>query len=137
MISPASKLPQLYGQIVLIAEPNALIAMDLAATFSGWGAVPVLYHDLDGPAQLAAPALAKAALVDLPFSCEPLSGLIAALRQHGVPTALTTAGSADGVGGEFPGLPVFDKPVDYAVLAHWLGAVAASSECQGKPATGD
>ena len=136
MISPASELPQLCGQIVLIAEPNALIAMDLAATFVGWGAVPVLYYDLDGPAQLAAPALARAALVDLPLECAPLTVLIAALAEHSVPTALTTADAAHSIGGNFSGLKVFDKPVDYAALAQWFGTAAARSDCAEKTSTG-
>ena len=136
MMSPANELPQLSGQFVLIAEPNALIAMDLAATFSGWGAVPVLYFELDGPAQLAAPALAKAALVDLPLEREPLTQLLSALQQHGVPTALTTADGAHSIGGNFSGLKVFDKPVDYAALAQWFGAAPTPSESAGKTSTG-
>ncbi len=120
MISPACYLPYLCGKIVLIAEPNGLIAMDLAATFSGWGARPVLYCDLDGPAQLAAPGLADAALVDLPLDREPLAGLIQALRRRGVPTVLTTAGAAHNVSGDFPGLKIFEKPVVYPALAQWF-----------------
>ena len=136
MISPDNELPQLCGQLILIAEPNSLIAMDLAATFSGWGAVPMLYYDLDGPGQLAAPALATAALVDLPLKCEPLAGLVAALQRHGVATALTTADGVHSIGGNFSGMRVFDKPVDYAALAHWFGAAAARSGCAAKTSTG-
>ena len=126
MISPASGQPQLCGQIVLIAEPNSLIALDLAATFSGWGAQPLLYYDLDGAAQLAAFTVAQAALIDVPVDCEPLTDLIAALMGRGVPTALTTAGGATDLGGRFPGLAVFEKPVDYLALARWLCAATPS-----------
>ena len=136
MMNPASGQPQLCGQIVLIAEPNPLIALDLAAMVSVWGAQPLLYYDLDGPAQLAASTAAQAALIDVPLDCEPLTGLIAALLQHGVPTALTTAGGAADLGGRFPGLQVFDKPVDYLALAHWLCAAAPSAGIAEQSGTG-
>lgn len=136
MISPASGQPQLCGQIVLIAEPNPLIALDLAAMFSAWGAQPLLYYDLDGPAQLAAYTAARAALIDVPLDCEPLSGLIAALMQHGVPTALTTAGGAADLGERFPRLAVFDKPVDYLALAQWLCAAVPSARTAAQSGSG-
>ena len=136
MIDPASELSHLCGQIVLIAEPNPLIAMDLAATFSGWGAVPVLYYDLDGAAQLAAPGLASAALVDLPPDHGLLDGLIGELAHHGVPTALTSADGAHSFGGNSAGLKVFDKPVDYAALAQWFSTAGAPSEYARKTCTG-
>ena len=136
MISPASGQPLLDGQIVLIAEHNPLIALDLAAMFGGWGARPMLFYDLDGPAQLAACSLAKAALIDVPLDCDALADLIAALSQHGVPTALTTAGGAAGLGGRFPGLEVFDKPVDYRALAQWISAAAPSATRAMQSGTG-
>ena len=128
MISPACDLPYLCGKIVLIAEPNALIAMDLAATFSGWGARPLLYCDLDGPAQLTALATADAALVDVPLNREPLASLIQALKRRGVPTVLTTAGAAHNLSGEFPGLKIFEKPVVYPALAQWFCSAVSPQE---------
>ena len=136
MISPTYDLPQLDGQIILIAEPNSLIALDLAATFSGWGARPLLYYDLDGPAQMAAPTLAQAALIDVPLNCEPLVDLIGALNRHGVPTVLTTAGGTDSIGGRFPGLAVFDKAVDYLALAHWVCAAVPTAGIVKQSGTG-
>ena len=127
MTNPACDLPNLYGQTVLIAEPNPLIAMDLAATLTGWGARPLLYYDLDGPAQMAAPSVVGAALIDVPYTHQPLAGLIGALQQRDVPTVLTTAVGASFISDAFPGLHVFDKPVDHAALARWLSAAAQSS----------
>ena len=136
MISSARSQPQLCGQIVLIAEPNPLIALDLAAMFSAWGAQPLLYYDLDGPAQSAAPTVAQAALIDVPLDCGPLADLITALSQHSVPTALTSASGAAGVSGRFPGLAVFDKPVDYQALAQWISIAAPSAARAEQSGTG-
>ena len=136
MTVPACNLPSLCGQFVLIAEPNPLIAMDLAATLGGWGARPLLYYDLDGPAQSAAPAMVRTALIDVPHCHQPLAGLIGELQRRGVPTVLTTACGADFISGAFPGMHVFDKPVDYAALARWFSAAVqpawpAQKACNG------
>ncbi len=133
MIVPACDLPEFDGQTVLIAEPNPLIALDLAETLSGWGARPLLYHELDAPAQLAAPAMVQAALIDVPQFHQPLSGLIGELRRHGVPTVLTTAYGSEFIVGHFSGLAIFDKPVDYAALARWF-RVAAQPPALGRTA---
>lgn len=136
MTQSAGDLPNLCGLTVLIAEPNPLIALDLAATLGGWGARPSLYYDLTGPEQSSALDLVCAALVDVPSNHEPLSELIAALRRRGVPTVLTTACGADSIGGQFPEMKVFDKPVDYAALAQWFGGAAAPFEGTGETCTG-
>ena len=136
MTQSAENLPNLCGQTVLIAEPNPLIALDLAATLGGWGAQPVLYYDLDGTAQLAAPAMVQAALIDVPQFHQPLIGLIGELRRHGVPTVLTTAYGSEFIGGHFPGMALFDKPVDYAALARWFGAAVQPSWLARKACNG-
>ena len=136
MTQSAENLPNLFGQTVLIAEPNPLIALDLAVTLGGWGASPVVYYDLTGPEQSSALGRVCAALVDVPHNHEPMAGLIAALRRRGVPTVLTTACGAQSIAGQFPGLKVFDKPVDYAALAKWFGGAAASFGGTGEACTG-
>ena len=128
MPQASDALPNLAGQAVLIAEPNSLIAMDLSGQLREWGARPTPYYDLPGPEQTSALDAIGAALVDVPSDHEALSGLIAALRQRGVPTVLTTACGADNIEAQFPGLMVFDKPVDYTALAQWF--------CASVPAVG-
>ena len=132
MNQSAGGLPDLGGHTVLIAESNPLIALDLAETLGGWGARPSLYYDLTGLEQSSALALVCAAVIDVPSDHERLFGLISALRDRGVPTALTTACGAANIMAQFPGLKVFDKPVDYEALAQWFGEAVPSAACAGK-----
>lgn len=136
MNQSAGGLPDLGGHTVLIAEPNPLIALDLAETLGGWGGRSSLYYEQTSPDQLSALGLVCAALVDVPSDHESVLRLITALRDRGVPTVLTTACGADNIMAQFPGLKVFDKPVDYEALAQWFGGAVHSAACAGKACMG-
>lgn len=136
MTQSVGDLPNLGGQTVLIAEPNPLLALDLAETLGSWGARPSLHYDLAGLEQSSELDMVCAALVDLPSNHEPLAGLITALSRRGVPTVLTTACGADNIRAQFPGLKVFDKPLDYTALAQWFYGAVPSAECAGKTCNG-
>ena len=120
MPDPTANPPALNGRTVLIAEPNPLIAMDVAATIRGWGAEPLLYFELDSMQQEAVTQTVSAALIDLPDAHPLQTELIARLNRNRVPIVLTTAGRKDFIAAALPGLPVFEKPVDYAALAQWF-----------------
>ena len=122
MTDPACEAPKFNGQIVLIAESNPLIALDLAEMFRSWGARPQLYYDLVGSAQLAAPAMVQLAVIDIPHLYQPLVGLVDELRRRGVPTALTSVCGPEFVSRHFPGMIIFGKPVNCAALARRLNS---------------
>ena len=126
MSGSAENLPELTGGTVLIAESNPLIALDLAETVVAWGAQPLLYNDLSAQQQADVPGKVCAALVDLSQFHQHQARLIDALREHNVPTVLTTAWQLDIIGRQFPGMTIFEKPVNYQALANWF---ADSSEC--------
>ena len=126
MSGATANMPDLTGGTVLIAETNPLIALDLAETLRSWGAQPVLYNDLSAQQQVGAPGNLCAALVDLNQFCRQEAGLIDVLRQSNVPTVLTTAWQLDIIGSQFPGMTIFEKPVNYEALAKWF---ADFSEC--------
>lgn len=137
MFDSAADLPKLCGRTILIAEPNPLIAMDLAATIEGWGGRPLLYFDLTVPQQLTAPNHVFAALVDMPQFHRQQADLIGALQRRDVPIVLTTAWCRDFIGGHFPAMTMFDKPVNYAALAQWFSALEwvpqlARKTCNGR-----
>ena len=132
MPQASDALPDLSGQAVLIAEPNSLIALDLAGQLREWGARPKPYYDLRGPERTSALDAIGAALVDVPSDHEALSGLISELRRRGVPTVLTTACGADNIEAQFPGFRVLDKPVDYAALAQWFCVAVPAGGCAGR-----
>lgn len=126
MPRPADNQPDLCGRIILIAETSPLIALDLAETIRSWGGQPLMYYDLSAQQQAAAPGEVCAALVDMSRSHQQHIGLIDALRQRNVPVVLTTAWQLDIIGSQFPGITIFEKPVNFAALAQWF---ADRSKC--------
>ena len=126
MPRPADNQPDLSGRIILIAETNPLIALDLTETIRAWGGQPLLYNDLSAQQQVAAPNEVCAALVDMTRSHQQYTGLIDALQHHNVPVVLTTAWQLDIIGSQFPGMTIFEKPVNFAALAQWF---ADQSKC--------
>ena len=129
MPCPVDNLPDLSGRIVLIAEANPLIALDLAETVRAWGGQPLLFNDLSAEQQMAAPGEVCAALVDMSQSHQQQARLIDDLRQRNVPIVLTTAWQLDIIGSQFPGMTIFEKPVNYSALAQWF---AGFSQCAPK-----
>ena len=87
MPGPADKMPDLDGREILIAESNALIALDLAETLRGWGARPVLYNELPEAEREAVPDRVFAALVDVSQCHAEQTDLCDALQQRRVPTS--------------------------------------------------
>ena len=126
MPRPANNQPDLCGRKILIAETNPLIALDLAETIRSWGGQPLLHNDLPAQQQAAALDEVCAALVDMSKSHPQHTELIDALQQRKVPVVLTTAWQLDIIGGQFPGMTIFEKPVNYAALAQWF---ADFSQC--------
>ena len=126
MPRPADKQPDFCGHKVLIAETNPLIALDLAETIRAWGGEPLLYNDLPAQQQAAALDDVCAALVDMTQPHQLDTGLIDALRQRNVPIVLTTAWQLDIIRSQFPGMTIFEKPVNYAALSQWF---SNSSQC--------
>ena len=120
MPSPADKMPDLGGREILIAESNALIALDLAETLRGWGARPVLYNELPEAEREAVSDRVFAALIDLSQCHAEQTELCDALQQRKVPIVLTTAWQRYDIGNQFPGMTVFEKPVNYSALAQWF-----------------
>ena len=120
MPRPADNQPDLCGRIILIAETNSLIALDLAETIRAWGGQPLLYNELPEQQQAVPPDEVCAALVDMSQSHQQHAGLIDALRQRNVPTVLTTAWQLDIIGNQFPGMTILEKPVNYAALEQWF-----------------
>ena len=124
MHGPADELPNLGGRTVLIAESNPLIALDLAETIRVWGGQPLHLGDLTAAEQSEAPGQVCAALVDMTQSHLQLAQLVDDLRRRKVPIVLTTAWQLDDIGDQFPGMTIFEKPVNYAALADWFAEVA-------------
>ena len=120
MSVPADEHSRLRGRTILIAESCPLIALDLSATISAWGAQPVMHHELGHEQRQEAFADFSAALVDVDLCVDEHAKLVDALRQRGVPTVLTTAWHKEVIRDKFPGLAVFEKPVDFAELAQWF-----------------
>lgn len=124
MHGPADGLPDLGGRTVLIAEANPLIAFDLAETIRAWGGQPLQLGDLTAAEQCELPSRVCAALVDMSQSHQQLAQLVDDLRRRKVPIVLTTAWQLDDIGDQFPGMTIFEKPVNYAALADWFAEVA-------------
>lgn len=120
MPGSASHKSRYRGHAVLIAESNPLIAMDLAATVGSWAAEPQMLDDPCGATQLAALPPLFAAIVDVSLPLDGQERLIDALRDSNVPIALTTTTLGNSISDRFPGLAVFEKPVDFAALAEWF-----------------
>lgn len=117
MPGSAAPIPPLRGRAVLIAESNPLLAMDLAETVGAWGGAPHMLADFSCREWLSS---LHAAIVDVSLPLEGQEHLIDALREHDVPTALTTTTFAKSISDRFPGFTVFEKPVDFAAVAKWF-----------------
>ena len=120
MPGSAAETSRSRGHAVLIAEPNPLIALDLMATVGSWGAEVEMLNDLGNGCQLAVSPALTAAIVDVNLPLEGQQHLIDALRENGVPIALTTTTLRKSISDRFPGYVVFEKPVDFAALADWF-----------------
>ena len=123
MTDPAADMSKLRGRTILIAESSPLIALDLAETISAWGAHALLHHDLPVARRRGPFVELAAALVDVSVSSGGPDCLIEMLQQSGVPVVITTSWGVDSARRDFPGLPVFDKPTDFAALAHWFAGL--------------
>ncbi len=120
MPGSAAAASRFRSHAVLIAEPNPLIALDLMFTVGSWGAEVQMLNDLSNISELAASAALTAAIVDVNLPLEGQERLIDALRENGVPTALTTTTLRKSISDQFPGCVVFEKPVDFTALADWF-----------------
>ena len=110
---------------ILIAEDDALIAMDLADTLEALGYAVV------GPVASVAAALAQAediaspldgALLDLDLRGELSHPVANALDRRGVPFAFTSGYAAEMIDPAFQAHPCLLKPIEQAMLVSVLKA---------------
>ena len=123
MIDPAVDMSRLRGRTILIAESSPLIALDLAATIAAWGAHALLHNDLPVARQKGPFIELAAALVDISEANDEPDRLVEMLQQNQVPVVITTSWGVDSARRDFPDLPIFDKPVDFAALAKWFAGL--------------
>ena len=123
MTDPAVDMSRLRGRTILIAESSPLIALDLAATIAAWGAHALLHNDLPVARQKGPFVELAAALVDISEANGEPDRLVEMLQENQVPVVITTSWGVDSARRDFPDLPIFDKPVDFAALAKWFAGL--------------
>jgi DNA-binding NarL/FixJ family response regulator len=119
----------LRGFRVLIAEDEALIALELVSVLSDEGAEVV------GPAsnlpqglKLANRSEISAAVLDVRLGSDSVEPLASALRARGVPFAFYTGqADADAMRQTWPNAPVIAKPCPSRVLVEVIGALCGSA----------
>ncbi len=117
----------LRGARILIAEDNALIALDLQSLLEDAGAEVVgLAGTVAQALALAGSATPTCAVLDVILHGELVFPVARMLRERGVPMIFYTGSSyMQGLGRDWPDAPIIMKPAALALLIQTIGSACA------------
>lgn len=124
---------QLPGLTAMVVETNYLIASVIEVPLLGAGYRVTIATDIDEAFALLAEQRIHLAVIDFRLQHAEPEGLVARLRQEGIPFVFCTAASVEEVCEHFPDARVMPKPFsDQDLLAAVAGLVPATSAYQAE-----